>query len=128
MTKIFKAKENIQSPRDSLSDALLKRLLQYVTERAHLAKRRGTIRAIVDEIIILLLVGSGLRARELCNLNICDLPLSQHENSILVKNDQGNISRSIKISSELTKTIRMYLSYYREEANLNEPFLVNERG
>ena len=55
-----------------LSETQLKKLLRYVTEKANLARQNGTKRPIVDELIILLLVETGLSASELCNLNIAD--------------------------------------------------------
>jgi len=128
MARILKVKENVVSPREFLSDAQLKKLLLYITEKANLAKRKGTTRAIIDELIILLLVGSGLRANELCNLNIADLHLNHNENTILVRNVEGSINRSIEIASELTKCIAMFVRSYRERANPNEPLLVSERG
>jgi len=128
MAKKLKAKENVVSPRELLSDAQLKKLLLYITEKANLAKRKGNKRAIIDEFIILLLVGSGLRASELCNLNIADLPLNHNENTIWVRNVHGRVQRSIEITSNLSKYIAMFVQLYREGANPNEPLLINERG
>lgn len=122
-----KAKKDVVFQREYLSDAQLNKLLQYVTEKAHLAKRKGTTRAIVDELIILLLVGSGLRASELCNLNLADLPLNHNEKTIWVRDAQGRVQRSIQINPELNKCIAMFVRLYREGANPNEPLLVNER-
>ena len=120
--------KEIVSLKDFLSDAKLNKLLLYVMEKAHLAKRTGTTRAIVDELIILLLVGSGLRASELCNLNIADLPSSHNENTIWIRNAQGRVKRSIEVTSDLAKCIAMFVQLYREGANPNEPLLINERG
>ena len=128
MAKRLKAKEDVRSTREFLSDAQLKKVLLYVTKKAHLAKRKGTTRAIVDELIILLLVGSGLRASELCNLNIADLPSNHNENTIWVRNVQGSVNRSIEVTPELNKCIAMFVRLYREGANPNEPLLISERG
>jgi len=128
VAKRLKAEEDGVSPSEFLSDEQLKKLLLYVTEKANLAKRKGTTRAIVDELIILLLVSTGLRASELCNLNIADLPSNHNENTIWVRNVQGSVSRSIEVASELTKCIAMFVRLYREGANPNEPLLISERG
>lgn len=122
------AEEGGVSPSEFLSDAQLKKFLLYVTKKANLAKRKGTTRAIIDELIILILVGSGLRAKELCNLNIGDLPSNQNENTILVRNIQGNISRLVEITPELSKCIAMFVKSYREGANADEPLFLSERG
>ena len=128
MTGRLKNKEEVVSPRDFLSDAQLNKLLLYVTQKANLARRRGTTRAIVDELIILLLVGSGLRAIELCNLNIADLPLNHNENTIWVRDAQGIVQRSVEVKSDLAKYIAQFVQLYREGSNPNEPLLINERG
>jgi len=127
MTGRLKDKE-IVSPGDFLSDAQLNELLLYVTEKANLARRRGTTRALIDELIILLLIDSGLRASELCNLHIEDLPLNHNEKIIWVRNAQGIVQRSIEVTSHLAKCIAMFVRLYREGANPNEPLLINERG
>ena len=72
MTKRSKTEIGAAVPGRYLSEAQLKKLLLYVSEKANLARQRGTTRAIVDELIILLLVNTGLRASEVCNLNIAD--------------------------------------------------------
>jgi integrase/recombinase XerD len=128
MAKKLKAEEDGVSPSEILSDAQIKKLLLYVTEKANLAKLKGTKRAIFDELIIQLLVNTGLRASELCNLNIADLPSNHNENTIWIRNVQGGVSRSIEVASELTKCIAMFVRLYREGANPNEPLLISERG
>ena len=57
-------------PDKYLSDTQLKRLRQYVKDMADLARQRGSERAIKDELIVELLVNTGLRASELVALNI----------------------------------------------------------
>ena len=58
----------------SLSRMQTEALLRHVQERADQARRQGTIRSVVDEIIVLILVHAGLRAEELCALRIADTP------------------------------------------------------
>ena len=64
------------APDKYLSDIQLKKLRQYVKDMADLARQRGSERAIIDELVIELLVNTGLRASELCDLNLEDLPVS----------------------------------------------------
>ena len=128
MAKRLKAEEDGVSPREFLSDAQVNKLLLYITKKANLAKRKGTTRASVDELIILLLVSTGVRASELCNLNIADLPSNHNENTIWIRKVQGSVNRSIEVASELTKYIAMFVKLYREGAKQNEPLLISERG
>ena len=58
-----------------LSDGQFKKLRRYVKDRADLARMRAGSRGVIDELIVELLVSTGLRASELCDLNIGDLPL-----------------------------------------------------
>jgi len=69
-------------PDKYLSDTQLKKLRGYVKDMADLARQRGSARAIIDELIVELLTNTGLRASELCNLNIGDLPVSHGKNSV----------------------------------------------
>ena len=43
-------------------------------DKADLAKARGGSRGVIDELIVKLIINTGIRASELCNLNIGDLP------------------------------------------------------
>ena len=116
------------APSEFLSEAQLKELLAYVKEEANLAREKGSTRPVVDELIILLLVSTGLRASELCSLNIADLPPSHEENAIWVRSAQGNVTRSIEVSPEITNCIARFVRLYREGAEPDEPLLVSERG
>ena len=64
------------SPDKYLNDDQLKKVRVYTKDRADLARMRGGSRAVIDELLIELLVNTGLRASELCDLNIADLPIS----------------------------------------------------
>ena len=61
------------APDKYLSDTQLRKLRRYVKDKADLARMRGGSRGVIDELIVELLVNTGLRATELCNLNIGDL-------------------------------------------------------
>jgi len=128
MTKRLKTKRRSAVPGRYLSEAQLKKLLLYVSEKANLARQRGTTRAVVDELIILLLVNTGLRASEVCNLNIADLPPNHGENDIWVRGTQGNVTRVVEITSKMAKCLERFVKLYRKGAKPNEPLLISERG
>jgi len=111
-----------------LSEAQLQTLLQYVTNKADEARRKGTKRAIVDELIILLLVNTGLHASELCNLCIVDLPLEHGENAIWVRDAKGEVVKAVEIITKITECLERFVRLYRKEADPDEPLIINERG
>lgn len=110
-----------------LSEAQLKKLLQYVKDKADSARQKGNTRAVFDELIILLLVDTGLRAGELCNLNIADLPTSHGQNAVRVRDADGNVTRAVDISPRTTMCLERFVSLYRKGAKPNEPLLISER-
>jgi len=129
MAKRAKIKRNEQTPANKyLSDVQLEKLLQYVKNKADLARLRGTTRAIIDEVIILLLVDAGLRASELCCLNIRDLPVEHGENAILVRDAKGNVTRDIRITLKTAARLERFVKLYRKGAKPVQPLLISERG
>ncbi len=111
-----------------LSEAQLQTLLQYVKNKADEARRKGTKRAIVDELIILLLVNTGLHASELCNLCIVDLPMEHGENAVWVRNAKGEVVRAVEIITKKKECLERFVRLYRKEADPDEPLIINERG
>ena len=58
----------------------------------------------------------NMRASELVNLNISDLPISHGKNCIWIRNSKGNISRTIEIPERLQKRLERFVKLYRKEA------------
>ena len=115
------------TPDKYLSEKQLKKLRQYVKDHADLARSRGSQRNVTNELIVELLVGSGLRAMELCNLNISDLPVSHDKDSIWVRDGKGNVTRTVDISEQLQKRIARYIRLYRKNAKPDDPLLLSEQ-
>ncbi|MGD8501745.1 MAG: site-specific integrase [Phycisphaerales bacterium] len=111
-----------------LSAIELEKLLSYVQAQADVARRRGATRAAVDEILILLLVNTGLRASELCNLTIADLVAEYGSGIIKIRNARGNVSRAVEVTSGMTESLLRFIRLYRRQAEPHDPFLVSERG
>lgn len=103
-------------------------LLRYVKNRADEARRKGTTRAIVDELIVLLLVNTGLHASELCNLRIPDLPTEHSENAIWVRDSKGDVVRTVEIDSKMSECLNRFVRLYRKDAKPDQPLIINERG
>ena len=115
-------------PDKYLTDTQLKRVRQYVKDMADLARQRGSSRAIIDELIVELLVNTGLRASELCDLNIGDLPVSHGKDSIWIRNGKGKVTRTVDIPESLQKRLERFVKLYRKGAKPKEPLLVSAKG
>lgn len=116
------------TPDKYLSKDQLKTLRRYVRDMADAARERGSTRKVVNELIVELLVNTGLRATELCNLNIADLPVSHGKNSVWVRNGKGNVERAVDISESLKNRIARYVKLYRKGSKPNSPLLLSEWG
>jgi len=111
-----------------LSDAELEKLLLYIREKADLARRRGATRAVVDEVIVLLLLNTGLRPSELCSLKISDLITEHDRKTIMVRDAPGNVSRAIDVTGDIAEHLLRFVRLYRKNAEPGDPLLVSERG
>jgi len=115
-------------PDKYLSEAQLRRLRQYVKDMADLARQRGSMRAIIDELVIELLVNTGLRASELCNLNIGDLPMSHGKDAVWVRDGKGSVARTVDIPESIGKRLERFVRLYRKDGGLDEPLLISAKG
>ncbi|KKL57413.1 hypothetical protein LCGC14_2235650 [marine sediment metagenome] len=127
MTKKTKHRGGL-TPDKYLSKDQLKKLRRYVRDKADAARERGSKRNIVNEIIVELLVNTGLRASELCKLNIADLPISHSKNGVWVRNGKGSVTRTVDINEALKNRIARYVRLHRENAKPNSPLLLSEWG
>lgn len=113
---------------DFLSGNQLETLLEYVKDKADEARRKGATRAIINELIVTLILQTGLRASELCNLNIGDLPEGHGESTIWVRDTTESIIRKVDIDSETDRILNKFVKLYRLNAKLEDPLFVSERG
>lgn len=116
------------APDKYLSEAQLKKLRRYVKDKADLSRLRGGSRGVIDELIVELLANTGLRASELCNLNIGDLPGTHGKECIWIRDGKGNVSRTVEISDSLKKRLDRFIKLYRKDADSDSALLVSERG
>jgi site-specific recombinase XerC len=116
------------SPDKYLSETQLKQLRQYVKDMADLARQRGSARAIIDELIVELLANAGLRASELCDLNIGDLPVTHGKPSIWVRDGKGKVTRTVDIPESLIKRLDRFVRLYRKGAKTKAPLLASAKG
>lgn len=111
-----------------LSEAELQTLQSYVKSQADLAREKGTTRAIVDEVIVLLLARVGLRANELRSLTIKDLPKNNGDKVLKIRNTEGKVLRTVDISEDIAQLLSRFVRLYRKGAAKTDTLLENERG
>jgi len=116
------------SPDKYLNDDQLKKVRQYAKDRADLARMRGGSRAVIDELLVELFVNTGLRASELCDLNIADLPITHSKSSVWVRDGKGKVSRVVDISEKLQKRLERFVKLHRKGASADDPLLISEQG
>lgn len=81
-----------------------------------------------EKIIFETLLGSGLRASEMCDLQVRDLALTRGKSQIDVRRGKGAKNRSVVIGPALAKTLRKYLKKYRWSAKRTDPAFISRYG
>lgn len=117
-----------RNTRKYLSEAEFRKLLSYVKGRADQARKRGASRAVIDELIILLLARAGLRPNEVCALKIGDLPPNNSEETLWIRNKTGGILRKVEIATDISEYLERFVRFYRNGAEKTAYLLVSERG
>ncbi|MHC4617238.1 MAG: tyrosine-type recombinase/integrase [Planctomycetota bacterium] len=116
------------APDKYLTREQVKALKAHLAAAAHKARNGKLSRAVTNRMIIDLLLNSGLRASELCNLQMRDLPDYHGKFLILVRDGKGNISRTVEINSALARRVTDFAKLYRRSAKPKSPLFVNEDG
>lgn len=116
----------VSARRCQLSQGDLDTLVSYIKRKADSARQRGTKRGIIDELLVLLMVHTGARASELCELKVGDLTISEEgASSIKIS---GSFPRRLPIPSDLFEKFQKYITLYRETKDTSAPLLVSEQG
>ena len=105
-----------------------KKLMDHIHSNAQNARQKGQYRAIIDEIIVMLLLETGIKPLECCLLRIEDTPPILQEDTLKIRNNDLNISRTIPLRPKISLLIKKYIENYRETANREDPLFINERG
>lgn len=116
------------NPDKYLTSEQQQKLLSYVKAKADLSRARGSKRAIIDELICLLLLQAGLRAGELCSLKLKDLPHHHGKTCVWVQNGKGGVSRVVEIPQKLAKNIRRFCKLCRKRAKPEDYLFVSSKG
>jgi len=106
----------------------VQRLLRFVKIGADRARKQGTIRGLVNEMIILLMLETGVRSEELCHLILSDLPTHHGKNAILIRKKKGQESRVVAVYPDLQKKLEVYIKKCRPGAKPGSPLFACEQG
>ncbi len=125
-----KRKPWILCPGRYLTEQEVGKLLKHLSSQA--TSRRGR----VNQFLIQLLLGSGLRASELCRLRVSDTPMILSEPSLWVKEGKGNRDRRVVIGSDLVEAIEYFIKKVRpslvprrfRKHDYDQHLLLNEKG
>ncbi|MFH1370287.1 MAG: tyrosine-type recombinase/integrase [Planctomycetota bacterium] len=115
------------APTDWLSTKELAKIFEYVCDKADKSRARGKKISweITNEMLVLLLAETGIRAKEATNLRLENLPCCHGHNEIKVTYGKNRYSRSIGISEFLTEKINAYAGRVCQPGDF---FLKNELG
>jgi len=89
--------------------------------RAEIHRNRNPLHICIIE----LLLGTGLRVSELCNIKLGDIEISDRKGSIKVLG-KGNIYRTLPLNKDVRKAIQDYLAV--RPANDSDFLLIGQRG
>lgn len=119
-------KEQLE-PWDYLDTKQVAMLMAYVGLQAKKA-RPGTHRAAVNEMIVTLLLATGLRAAELCDLKMIHLPHKHGKNLVHVACGKNGKPRTVPIQPVISDKIKVFVKEHRKGAKPGSYLFENERG
>ena len=131
------SKDKYNRPKKSEDDLNLSRdeqdrLFSYWTGKKDEALRRGASRPVKTWFMFRFIIGTGLRASEVCNVQIKDLHLDTKTPNVVVRSGKGNRRRTVYIATTLVNDIKWFLNYKRKSLNHSteaEDYLfISERG
>jgi integrase/recombinase XerD len=123
-----KGRQHVPQKTTCLSQEQVQHLLAHVRERADQARLAGATRAIVDELVILILLQTGLRPQELRSLRIADTPAHHGKPHLQVRNNSGVTDRMVTVSQEMDRMLQRYVHLYRANAQATDLLILSERG
>jgi len=112
------------APNKYLSEDQIRTVLNYVRDQA----KHGSRRDVINKMIIELLLSSGLRAAELCDLKMRDLPLYHGKDIIYVRDGKGEISRTVETPVSLTAKLKRFTGTCSKAAKPLSTVIPSEAG
>jgi len=115
-------------PDKYLSREQANKLLLYVRTRVSHSCRNGSIRDVINEIIIELMLNSGLRAREVCRLQIRDLPHFHSKDVLYIRDSKGRVSRTVEVRKSFIEKLTHFVKTYRKASKPGSAVIPSEKG
>ena len=115
-------------PSKALTLEEIKQLRETVKREANKARRRGTCRAITNEMLIELMLETGLRAQEVCHLKLRDLPTHHGRDAVLVRKNTGRLLRVVDVKKELRARLHDYIKRCRPGSKPGSNLFASEAG
>lgn len=117
-----------------LNEEEVARLRRFLARRIADADDDSMTSAAVDQLIVELLLFSGLRNSELCRLNVSDTNVGHGEPTLTVF-DGDKLDRTIYLPSEINQRIKWFVEQIRPRClpsdmapgDLRQPLILNER-
>lgn len=115
---------------DYLSVEQFATIMQVVTNEANIARTRTKYinRAVINEMLIILMAETGLRAAEICNLKLKDLPSFHGKQEIEVRSGKGDKDRTIGISRYLRDQLCDYVGVHCKHRGPEQWLFRSEQG
>lgn len=117
-------------PTDYLTVKQFTDIMDILVAKAERSRQRTSVltRAILNEMIVIVLVETGIRAAELCNLKIKDTPYHHGKSEIEICKGKGNKARTIGISNYLRDRLDSYIKQYCKGHSPGSWLFKSERG
>lgn len=124
-----KAKTHLK-PIDYLSIEQFAKIMAVLRREADLARARNRYinRAVLNEMLVVVMVESGLRVSEVCNLRLKSLPSYHGHKSLEVLNAKGEKDRTVGISDLLAERLGDYVDRYHKRHSLDSFLFRSENG
>lgn len=103
-------------------------LRQLVCSEAEQARQNGSRRGLVNWLLIELMLETGLRAEEICCLQLRDMPTGHGKDIIQVRHGKGDVYRTVNIKQSMKDKIAEYIRLCRKGAKPGSPLFVSEWG
>lgn len=104
------------------------KLRTFIQNQADEARKRGTSRPIMDELIVFFMLDVGLKPIEICSLDIDDYVHGQEPSQLYIRSHGGTAARHVDLPPTLEAKLTRYTHLHRPEAAGNAPLLISERG
>jgi len=129
MAKQKRKEKRALKSNDYMDAAQQEKLIAYVVKLAR-HRKPGSLRALTNEVIVIVLLSTGLRPAEFLGLKKCDLPCCHGKPVIDVPAPiaKGKQPRTVMIPDYLGDIMTNYMNIARKGSRPGSLFMVNERG